>query len=134
MDILAFPTFREGFPGVPLEAQAAQVPVVTTNATGAAESVLHGSTGLIVPVGDKKALESALASLLDDPHLRRKMGMAGRQWVSENFKPQTIWGSFIHEYDMLLAETDNGEKWRTSAMVDPEHSNANLQAFESSKI
>ena len=56
MNVLALPTYREGFPQVPLEAQANGVPVVTTTATGAIDSVIDGVTGFSVPVGDSGAL------------------------------------------------------------------------------
>jgi len=55
----------EGLPHVVLEAQAARVPVVATDAGGTGEAVLDGRTGLLVPVGDEAALERALASLLE---------------------------------------------------------------------
>jgi len=51
-----FPTYREGFLNVALEAQANRVPVVTTTATSAVESVVDGVTGLLVPVGDSTVL------------------------------------------------------------------------------
>src|ERR1019366_1873406 len=51
MDVLAFPTHREGFGMVSIEAQASGVPVVATAATGAVDSVVDGETGFLVPVG-----------------------------------------------------------------------------------
>ncbi|HDR00119.1 MAG TPA: glycosyltransferase family 1 protein, partial [candidate division WOR-3 bacterium] len=73
MDVLCLPSRREGFPNVPLEAAAAELPVVTTDATGACDSVAAGVTGLVVPVGDVAALTEALARLAAFPGLRRQM-------------------------------------------------------------
>ena len=98
MDILALPTYREGMPGVPLEAQAASIPVVTTDATGAIDSIVDGVTGLRVPVGDIGALESALERLLAEPELRVRMGKAGRAWVERNFRSELVWQNILHDY------------------------------------
>src|SRR5664280_1037036 len=51
MDVHVLPTLREGFPNVVLEASAMGLPTVTTDATGAIDSVRHGETGLIVKTG-----------------------------------------------------------------------------------
>jgi lipopolysaccharide/colanic/teichoic acid biosynthesis glycosyltransferase len=102
MDVLALPTYREGFPGVPLEAQAASVPVVTTDATGAADAILNGITGLHIPVGDSQALIAALDRLLSDPALRARMGHAGCQWVQENFRREVVWQSLLKGYRAIL--------------------------------
>jgi lipopolysaccharide/colanic/teichoic acid biosynthesis glycosyltransferase len=102
MDVLALPTFREGFPGVPLEAQASGVPVVTTFATGAVDSVIDGETGYLVPVGDSAALAGAIGKLLDDPQLRLKMGLAGRERMEKDFRPEAIWEAQVAMYRELM--------------------------------
>lgn len=103
MDLLVLPTYREGFPGVPLEAQAAGKPVVTTNATGAIDSVQDGVTGLIVPVGDSKALAGAIRRLLQDQPLREAMGRAGQEWVAREFNGDRVRAALVEEYQKLIA-------------------------------
>jgi lipopolysaccharide/colanic/teichoic acid biosynthesis glycosyltransferase len=105
MDVFVLPTHREGFPGVPLEAQACEVPVVTTNATGAVDSVQRGVTGLIVPVDDTKALTQAIDSLLRNPGLRAEMGRAGRKWMQHDFRPEVIWQAHAEMYREMLQES-----------------------------
>jgi len=102
MDVLALPTYREGFPGVLLEAQASGVPVVTTTATGAVDSVVDGETGFLVPVGDSSALAGAIAKLLEDPQLRLRMGRAGRARMERDFRQEAIWSAQVKMYRRLL--------------------------------
>jgi lipopolysaccharide/colanic/teichoic acid biosynthesis glycosyltransferase/glycosyltransferase involved in cell wall biosynthesis len=102
MDVLALPTYREGFPGVPLEAQAASVPVVTTAATGAIDAIVDGVTGIRVPAGDVGALTAALGRLLGDAALRMRMGESGSKWVQETFEQQAVWRSLLTEYRSIL--------------------------------
>jgi lipopolysaccharide/colanic/teichoic acid biosynthesis glycosyltransferase len=104
MDVLALPTHREGFPGVPLEAQASGVPVVTTTATGAVDSITDGVTGFLVPVGDTNALTNAVGKLLADPELRVRMGNAGRMRVERDFRLEVIWSAMGRLYRDLMAE------------------------------
>jgi lipopolysaccharide/colanic/teichoic acid biosynthesis glycosyltransferase/glycosyltransferase involved in cell wall biosynthesis len=104
MDVLALPTYREGFPGVPLEAQACGIPVVTTNATGAIDSIIDGVTGFLVPVGDTNSLTAAIGKLLTDPELRVRMGKAGRELMERDFHPEVIWDALIHLYRELMEE------------------------------
>ena len=104
MDVLALPTYREGLPGVPLEAQASGVPVVTTTATGAVDSIIDGVTGLHVPVGNTNALTDAVGKLLADPALRERMGKAGRERMERDFRPEVIWDALIHLYRELMEE------------------------------
>jgi lipopolysaccharide/colanic/teichoic acid biosynthesis glycosyltransferase len=104
MNVLALPTYREGFPQVPLEAQASGVPVVTTTATGAIDSVIDGVTGFLVPVGDSGALAAAIGKLLADDELRSRMGRAGRGWMERDFRTEARWKAQAHLYHELLAE------------------------------
>ena len=97
-------TYREGFPNTVLEAQAAERPVVTTKATGAIDSVLDGTSGILVPVGDSRALADAIGKLLANPSMARRMGQAGRERVEREFRQEIVWGELIDLYRALLQE------------------------------
>lgn len=71
----------EGFGLVFLEASASGLPVIGTHGSGAAEAVIEGETGLLVPQNDVSALAAALTWLLTDDALRRSMGAAGRHYA-----------------------------------------------------
>ncbi|MGB8979611.1 MAG: glycosyltransferase family 4 protein, partial [Terriglobales bacterium] len=104
MDVLALPTYREGFPAVPLEAQASGVPVVTTTATGAVDSILDEETGFLVPAGDAMALAGALGELLEDAELRARMGQAARLRMERDFSRVSIERAQVRIYRRLLQE------------------------------
>ncbi len=100
MDIHCLPTLREGFPNAVLEASASGVASVTTDATGAVDSVVIGETGYIVPVRDSVALADALEEALSDrDELSRRSGSA-RQWVVENYSRERVQkdlGTFLRQ-------------------------------------
>lgn len=97
MDVHCLPTWREGFPNVCLEASACALPTVTTDATGAVDSVLHGRTGLVVPVRDAVALAGALGELILDGARRARFGAAAREWVESEFAAPVVHKAH-HEY------------------------------------
>ncbi len=104
MDILALPTYREGYPTVVLEASAAGKPVVATRATGAVDAVRDGITGLLVPVGDAPALADALVRLLENPELATRMGAAGRTRVEQHYATEQVCEDLAGLYRQLLRE------------------------------
>jgi glycosyltransferase involved in cell wall biosynthesis len=105
MDMLAFPTLREGFPLVSIEAQASGVPVVTTVVTGAVDSILDGVTGTLVPPRNEAALAEALCELLSNPEKRQRMGDAAAGWVNDRFRRELIWQGLIADYGRLSETT-----------------------------
>jgi glycosyltransferase involved in cell wall biosynthesis len=102
MDVLALPTYREGFPNVALEAAAMSRPIVATSVPGCVDAVQDGVTGTLVPARDPVALADALQRYLSDPALRAKHGEAGRRRVLAEFRREAIWDAIAAEYRTLI--------------------------------
>jgi glycosyltransferase involved in cell wall biosynthesis len=102
MDVFVLPTRREGFPNVVLEAAATGLPVVTTESTGARDSVLPEITGLLIPPGYPDAIYEAVMKLVRDPQRRECMGKAARAWVLEHYVEARVVGMTVDYYKSLL--------------------------------
>lgn len=98
MDVLVFPTYREGFGNVSIEAQALGVPVITTNVTGAKDTVIDGETGYIVPKGDYVDIASKIEKLLNDSELTETLGDSAIKRVNEKFDSKIIWDDLLKVY------------------------------------
>ena len=102
IDVLCLPTLREGLPNVALEAQASGVPVITTNATGAIDSVENEVTGLVVRTRQAPELAEALARVLSDPHCRATLGSNARPWVMNRFLSSTVISNNVMFYRKIF--------------------------------
>jgi glycosyltransferase involved in cell wall biosynthesis len=93
-DVFMLTSRKEGLPNVLIEAQALGVPVVTTAAGGAAETLVPGLTGWVVDSGDPIALAERLATVLDDDAWRAQARAEAPAFVAARFS-----------IDRMLAET-----------------------------
>jgi glycosyltransferase involved in cell wall biosynthesis len=78
-DIVCMPSYREGLPRVLIEAAACGLPIVTTDVPGCREIVHHEVNGLLVAARDGPATADAIARLIEDATLRRRMGEKSRE-------------------------------------------------------
>jgi FkbM family methyltransferase len=85
-DILVMPTIaQEALGRTAVEAMAAARPVVASRIGGLQFTVLDGATGLLCAAGNAVDLACKLESLIDEPTLRKRLGLAGRQRFDEHF-------------------------------------------------
>ena len=83
--VFVLPSRREGVPRSTQEAMASAKPVITTDAPGCRETVIHGQNGFLVPPGDVVALASAMQHFIENPVLIASMGAASRRLAEERF-------------------------------------------------
>lgn len=86
--VFIHPAYEDPCPLAVLEAQAAGKPVVAYADGGLPEQVVDGTSGLLVPTGDRGALAAALLRLLDDEALATKMGLQAREHMAQAFSPE----------------------------------------------
>lgn len=94
--------YREGLPKFLIEAAAAGLPLVTTNAPGCREALEDGTSGLLVPPRDPSALAAALESLVLDPDRRRRLGARSRRIAEERFDARHVHSQTLAVYRSLL--------------------------------
>jgi len=83
--VYVLPSYREGTPRTVLEAMAIGRPVITTDAPGCRETVVHGLNGYLVPVKSVAELEVAMKSFVQNPDLVVKMGRESRRIVEDKY-------------------------------------------------
>ena len=99
---LVFPSYREGFPNVPMQAGCFHLPSIVTNINGCNEILKHGENGLIIPVKNKAALGAAMEQLLIDEVAYNKMKQNARKMIVERYDQQHFWSLLLTEYQEQL--------------------------------
>jgi glycosyltransferase involved in cell wall biosynthesis len=108
-DILVLPSRAEAMSMAVLEGMAHALAVVTTRVGAHDEIIRDGDTGVFVPAGDPQALADALARLVLDPALRRRLGQRAREHFVENLSI----AAYMHALDGLY-ETVGRRRKRAS--------------------
>ncbi len=100
--MVVLPSYREGLPKVLLEAAACGKPLIAADVPGCRDLVTHEVNGFLVPPRDSAALAAAITTLLRDPSLAAKMGLAGREMVVRRFSVERIASQTVDLYRELL--------------------------------
>ena len=109
MDIFVLPSLNEGLPMTVLEAMAASKPVVATR-VGAIPSVIKdGENGLLVDPKHSEGLRNAIASLLNDPERRRRLGDQAHTWVGRNYTSEAMALRYREMYEEVLGKRTTSE-------------------------
>lgn len=102
MDLFVFPSYREGFGSVVIEAQAMGCPVVITDIPGPTDGVKKNVTGFVVPVKTIQPLVDAASVLIDNPALRNGMGEKAVSYVCRRFDNCVLAQKIIENRNWLL--------------------------------
>lgn len=102
-DVFVFPSYREGFPNVVMEACAMEIPVIATNINGCNEIIQDSVNGVIIEPEDEKSLELAMNRLLIDSSFRMKLKSNTREMIKVNYERSFIQQEILSEYKRLLA-------------------------------
>lgn len=103
-DIFVFPSYREGFPNVVLQACAMELPSIVTNINGSNEIISNLQNGLLIKSKSTDELYTAMQVLLDDKNLRQKLASNARPAVVDRFDQHYFWNTLKQEYLILLAQ------------------------------
>jgi glycosyltransferase involved in cell wall biosynthesis len=103
--IVCLPSFYgEGVPKVLLEAAACGLSIVTTDAPGCRDVVKNGENGLLVPMRSTVDLANALQKLIEDPILRRRRGVRGREIAVAEFTVEKVVAQTMALYEELICQ------------------------------
>lgn len=100
-DVFVFPSYREGFPNVVLQAGAMGLPCIVTDINGSNEIIHDQVNGLIIPPHDKDALWKAMKIMVTDETIRREMGDRARNIIINRYDRHLIWDEIQRVYAEL---------------------------------
>ena len=85
-----------------LKAAAAGIPVLAFDTAGSREAVLHGKTGVLVPLHNVDMLQKAIALLIDESEMRVELGQTGRLRMKDEFLVDTMADRHIELYESVI--------------------------------
>jgi glycosyltransferase involved in cell wall biosynthesis len=104
-DVFVFPSYREGFPNVVMQAGAMELPSIVTDINGCNEIIEEGVNGLIIPSKNEEQLKEKMMLLIEDKDLRNHLKQYAREMITSRYEQKMLWNALLEEYRRL--ETQN---------------------------
>lgn len=101
-DALVFPSYREGFPNVVIEAGAMGIPAIVTDINGSREIIIEGENGLIIPPRNADALYAAMKEMVINSALRESMASNARKLVADRYEQGYVRRCLKEYYTQIL--------------------------------
>jgi glycosyltransferase involved in cell wall biosynthesis len=101
---LAFPSYREGFPNVPMQAGCFHLPSIVTDINGCNEIIRQGENGLIVSAKSMEELYAAMLTFITDKEKFAYMQSQARQLIVERYEQTHFWELLLQEYQDHLKQ------------------------------
>jgi len=103
-DCLVFPSYREGFPNVVMQAGAMELPSIVTDINGCNEIIKNGLNGMIIPPKNADALKDAMQEIMKNQALYIHLKHNARPMITTRYEQKVVWNAILNEYDRLLQE------------------------------
>lgn len=100
-DVFVFPSYREGFPNVVIEAGAMGLPSIVTDINGSNEIIIEGKNGLIIPSHDSDSLFNSMLRLYSDSSLRQSLSRNARNLIADRFDCHLVRKALYDLYSSL---------------------------------
>lgn len=101
-NVLVFPSYREGFPNVVMQAGAMELPCIVSNINGCNEIVVEGLNGIIIPVKNDDAIRSAMIRCVEDKVFYEQLKVNARIMIADRYEQKVVWDALLSEYKDLL--------------------------------
>ena len=101
-DALVFPSYREGFPNVVMQAGAMGLPSIVSDINGCNEIIIEGENGLIIPSKNVEKLKEKMLTLAKDKNLYTKLKGNSRRMIENRYEQSVVWNALLEEYEGLL--------------------------------
>ncbi|CAM1339451.1 glycosyltransferase family 4 protein [Tenacibaculum aestuarii] len=103
-NVLTFPSYREGFPNVVMQAGAMGLPSIVSDINGCNEIIEEGKNGIIIPVKDSTVIYSAMQRMMDDEVFYKQLKANAREMIVVRYEQSLVWNALLEEYNTLLKE------------------------------
>lgn len=101
-DAFVFPSYREGFPNVVLQAGAMGLPCIVTDINGCNEIIENGVNGLIIPPRDVEELYQAMQLMVGAPFVAQTLSKDARNIISAKYDRKQLWKELLNVYSSLV--------------------------------